>query len=97
MVSRSQLTAGSAADARHRPGAACFAAGPDPHCRADRRRCRGRPRGPGHVEHEKKTFFSSLQNSRSGAVSQGRAQHAAPAVEAQRRAFTDGAAEATRA
>jgi hypothetical protein len=52
-------------------------------------------RGPGHVEHEKNTFFSSLQNSRSGAVSQGRPKGAAPAVGAKRRAFTDGAAEAT--
>jgi len=32
-----------------------------------------RRRRPGHVEHEKKTFFSLLQNSRSRAVSQGRA------------------------
>jgi hypothetical protein len=29
--------------------------------------------GPGHVEHEKKTFFSLLKNTRSGGVSQGRA------------------------
>jgi hypothetical protein len=27
----------------------------------------------GHVEHEKKTFFSLLKNTRSGGVSQGRA------------------------
>jgi hypothetical protein len=67
-----------------------------------------RRRRPGHVEHEKKTFFSLLQNSRSRAVSQGRARARAPAraifarvgwlsafIGAQRRAFTDGAAEAT--
>jgi len=33
----------------------------------------GSPLSGTHVEHEKKTFFSLLQNSRSGAVSQGRA------------------------
>jgi len=27
---------------------------------------------PGHVEHEKKTFFSLLKNTRSGGISQGR-------------------------
>jgi hypothetical protein len=29
-------------------------------------------RRPGHVEHEKKTFFSLLENTRSGGISQGR-------------------------
>ena len=52
-------------------------------------------RRPGHVEHEKKTFFSSLKNTRSGGVSQGRPKGAAPAVGAERRAFTDDAAEGT--
>jgi hypothetical protein len=46
-----QHTAASATDARQRPGAACFAAGP--HRAAD-----AGSGGPGHVEHEKKTFFS---------------------------------------
>jgi hypothetical protein len=74
----SQHAAASATDACHRPGAARFIAGPARtwtwtrrrwlRCRADRRRGR-----PGHVEHEKKTFFSSLQNSRSEDGAQGRA------------------------
>ena len=33
-----------------------------------------RSRGPGHVEHEKNTFFSSLENSRSEDGGQGRAR-----------------------
>jgi len=41
------------------------------------------------LEHEKKTFFSYLENSRSGGGSQGRPKGAAPAVGAKRRAFTD--------
>jgi len=56
MVSMLQHIAGCATDARQRPGAARFIAGPELRRRADRRR--GRPRGPGHVEHEKNTFFS---------------------------------------
>jgi hypothetical protein len=48
------------------------------------------------VEHEKNTFFSLLENTRSGAVSQGRPKGAAPAVGAKRRAFTDDGAEGTR-
>jgi hypothetical protein len=51
-------------------------------------------RGPGHVEHEKKTFFSLLKNTRSGGISQGRAS-AAAAGGAKRRAFTDAGAEGT--
>jgi hypothetical protein len=50
--------------------------------------------GPGHVEHEKKTFFSLLKNTRSGGISQGRAS-AAAAGGAKRRAFTDAGAEGT--
>jgi hypothetical protein len=46
------------------------------------------------VEHEKKTFFSLLKNTRSGGISQGRAS-AAAADEAQRRAFTDDGAKGT--
>jgi len=55
MVSCSQHSAASATDARHGPGAARFAAGPEL-----RRRRIAAPVGlwPGHVEHEKKTFFS---------------------------------------
>ena len=49
---------------------------------------------PGHVEHEKKTFFSLLKNTRSGGISQGRVS-AAAADEAKRRAFTDARAEGT--
>ena len=50
--------------------------------------------GPGHVEHEKKTFFSLLKNTRSGGISQGRAS-AAAAGGAKRRAFTDDGAKGT--
>jgi hypothetical protein len=46
------------------------------------------------VEHEKKTFFSLLKNTRSGGISQGRAS-AAAAGGAKRRAFTDAGAEGT--
>jgi hypothetical protein len=46
------------------------------------------------VEHEKKTFFSLLKNTRSGGISQGRAS-AAAAGGAKRRAFTDDGAEGT--
>jgi hypothetical protein len=46
------------------------------------------------VEHEKKTFFSLLKNTRSGGISQGRVS-AAAAGEAKRRAFTDDGAEGT--
>ena len=49
---------------------------------------------PGHVEHEKKTFFSLLKNTRSGGISQGRVS-AAAAGGAKRRAFTDDGAEGT--
>ena len=49
---------------------------------------------PGHVEHEKKTFFSLLKNTRSGGISQGRAS-AAAAGGAKRRAFTEAGAEGT--
>ena len=53
-------------------------------------------RRPGHVEHEKKTFFSLLKNTRSGGVSQGRAFFARRAAGgAKRRAFTDAVAEGT--
>ena len=48
-VSWLQHIAGRARDARQRPGAACCAAGPE---------LRRRGPCPGHVEHEKKTFFS---------------------------------------
>uniref|UniRef100_E6QLE6 Uncharacterized protein n=1 Tax=mine drainage metagenome TaxID=410659 RepID=E6QLE6_9ZZZZ len=34
-------------------------------------------RGPGHVKHEKKTFFSLLKNTRSEGISQGRPKGAA--------------------
>ena len=56
MVSTSQHSAGRATDARHGPDTARFVAGTELRRCADRR-----PRwacGPGHVEHEKKTFFS---------------------------------------
>jgi hypothetical protein len=46
------------------------------------------------VEHEKKTFFSLLKNTRSGGISQGRVS-AAAAGGAKRRAFTDDGAEGT--
>jgi hypothetical protein len=51
-------------------------------------------RRPGHVEHEKKTFFSLLENSRSEDGSQGRALFARRVSE--RRPLTATAAEATR-
>ena len=44
---------------------------PSPNCTAARIAAPV-PCGPGRVEHEKKTFFSLLENSRSGGGSQGR-------------------------
>ena len=67
MVSWLRHTAASATQARQLPGAARFAVGVGlawPPMAGSR--------GSAHVEHEKKTFFSSLKNSRRGAVSQGR-------------------------
>jgi len=51
-------------------------------------------RGPGHVEHEKNTFFSLLENSRSEDGGQGRALFARRVSE--RSPLTATAAEATR-
>jgi hypothetical protein len=55
-----------------------------------------RSRAP-HVEHEKKTFFSLLENTRSASISQGRTFSVRrEAGGAKRRAFTDAGAEGTR-